>query len=184
MKARPSPEAVGDQAAADPVLLAQHLVFELGTDAQDVADRPVAVDRLEVLLRAVQVIVDQPRLAAVDGDHGAAAARIERQRHPGRRAHHRQQARRADVGRLHALNHRRAREVAPIALRTMERAPSQPDQVLGGNLQRLAGVEIARVATMPCWSCVKPSTDVRLRIDDAAASAGRARTAPAPCRSD
>ena len=45
-------EAVGDQAAADPVLLAEDLVVEIGADAEDGADRPVAIDRVEVRLVA------------------------------------------------------------------------------------------------------------------------------------
>ena len=45
-------KAIGDQAAADPVLLAEDLVFEIGTDAEDGADRGVAIDRLEGLVFA------------------------------------------------------------------------------------------------------------------------------------
>ena len=44
----PVPKAVGDEAAADPVLLRDHLVAEVRSDAKDRADRPVAIDRIEV----------------------------------------------------------------------------------------------------------------------------------------
>ena len=46
----PVAKAVGDQAAADPVFLAEELVFEIGADAEDGADRGVAVDQLEGLV--------------------------------------------------------------------------------------------------------------------------------------
>ena len=52
MKTRPVAEAVGDQPAADPVLLADDLVFEVGADAEDGADRGVAIDRVEGLVLA------------------------------------------------------------------------------------------------------------------------------------
>ena len=51
-------EPVGDEAAADPVFLAQDLVFEVRTDAEDGADGGVAIDRLEGLVLLVKVIVD------------------------------------------------------------------------------------------------------------------------------
>ena len=43
-------KTVGDQAAADPVLLAEDFVFEIGADAEDGADRGVAIDQLEGLV--------------------------------------------------------------------------------------------------------------------------------------
>ena len=44
-------EAVGDKAAADPVFLAKDFVVEIRADAEDGADRGIAVDRLEGLCR-------------------------------------------------------------------------------------------------------------------------------------
>jgi hypothetical protein len=67
----PFAKAVGDQAAADPVFLAEDLVFEIGADAENGADRGVAIDRLEGLVFLVEVVMDQPFLAAVDRRVGA-----------------------------------------------------------------------------------------------------------------
>ena len=108
-KHSPLLEPIGDQAAADPVLLGDHLVFEVRPHAEYLADRPVAIDGIEFGFMRLQVIVDQPSVSSVDRDSRAAAARIERQIHPGVFAgKHRQEIRRADTGRLHALDHRGA----------------------------------------------------------------------------
>lgn len=76
-------EAVGHEAAADPVLLAEDLVLEVGAHAEDLADCPVAVDGLEVVFAGLEVVVQQPSLAPVDGVDVAAAARVEREGGPG-----------------------------------------------------------------------------------------------------
>ena len=54
---------VGDQPAADPVFPAQDLVFELGPDTEDRADRAIPVDRLEGFVFAIEMVVNEPGLA-------------------------------------------------------------------------------------------------------------------------
>lgn len=98
-------KAVGHQAAADPVFLAQHLVLKVGAHAQNVANALVAVDRIKLGLVQVQVVLDQPVLLAVNRKHGAAAARVHGVASPGRLAGYQaHQPGRADVGGLHALD--------------------------------------------------------------------------------
>jgi len=53
------------------------------------------------------------------------------------------QSGRANIGRLHALDHRIAGQFAPIALRTTERAPSQPTRYRQFHNPHRAAVEIA-----------------------------------------
>src|SRR5262249_43958868 len=77
-------ELVGDQPAADPILLGDDLVFEAGWCADDVADRPVAVDRVVVRLVIVEKVVNKPGFLPVDRHHGAAATRVEGKIHPSR----------------------------------------------------------------------------------------------------
>ena len=60
MKTRPIAEPVGHQAPADPVLLADDLVVEVLADAEDRADRGIAVDGFEVVFVGIEVVVDQP----------------------------------------------------------------------------------------------------------------------------
>ena len=140
----PVAEPVGDETAADPVLLADDLIVEIIANAEDRTDRGVAVDRVEILLMLVEVIMDQPRLAPVDRHRVARAARIERQVHPARTPlHHLQKARRADVGGLHALHHRVARQ-----LRADDRAhPRSPavatDQIARGERLGRAARQVA-----------------------------------------
>ena len=73
-------EPIGQHAPADPVLLAQDLIFELQSDTEDQTDAAIAVDSGEVRLIRAQVVVDQPGLAAIDGEHVGAAPRIQRLR--------------------------------------------------------------------------------------------------------
>src|SRR5262245_41610659 len=75
-------EAIGDQPAADPVLLGDDFEIEIGPDAKNLADRPGAVYRIVVRLVVVEKIVDEPGFLPVDRNHGAAAARVEREIHP------------------------------------------------------------------------------------------------------
>src|SRR5262245_47404171 len=75
-------KAIRDQATADPVLLRDHLIFETRPDAENRSDRPVAIDRIELGLVAVQEIVNEPGLASIDRDRGPAAPRVERKVHP------------------------------------------------------------------------------------------------------
>jgi hypothetical protein len=44
----PIAEFVGKQAAANPILLRQDLVFEVRADAQNLPDAAIAIDRCEV----------------------------------------------------------------------------------------------------------------------------------------
>src|SRR4029077_1709737 len=98
-------------AAADPVLLADDLVGEVGADAEDGADASVTVDGLEVFLVRHEMVVDEPGLLAVDREADAAAPRVARVAAPRAfAADEAEQFRRADVGRLDALDHRRAGE--------------------------------------------------------------------------
>ena len=68
--------SAGDKAAADPVLLVQDGVIEIGTDAEDGTEGRVAVDGLEVFLTGMEVVVDSQSLPAVDGETFAAAPRV------------------------------------------------------------------------------------------------------------
>ncbi len=138
-------EAVGDEAAADPVFLAEDLVLEAGIDAEDGADAAIAVDRLEVFLVRHQVVVDEPVLLAVDREADAAPARVARVAAPGTLAGNEpEQLRRADVGRLHALDHRRAREHGADRLANERAAAVAADQEAGADHRLAAAVEIAR----------------------------------------
>src|SRR6185437_16461466 len=97
-------EFLGDETAAGPILFADDLVGEVRTETKNLADRPVAIDRIEILLAAIEIIVDQPFLAPVHRHHHAAAARVERIIKPcpfaGQAV---EQIRRADEGGLHVL---------------------------------------------------------------------------------
>ena len=97
---------VGDQAAAVPILLRDDVVFEVRSDAEDGAKAGVAIDRVEIALAGLHVVVHQPSLAAVDRIHHAGAARIDRRRCPRRARGCWRSIRsgRADIGRLHALH--------------------------------------------------------------------------------
>ena len=135
-------EAVGDQASTEPVFVGQQLVLEVAIDAEDRAQRPVAIDRLEVLLVGSQVVVDQPRLTAVDGVRGPAAAGVHDDRGPGRRrAEPLQETRRADVARLDALHDGVALQ-ADAQLATHERATT----VAADQERRRDGHGLTRVA--------------------------------------
>ncbi len=80
----PVPEPLGHQPPADPVLIGQELVFEVRPHPQDGADAAVAVHRREVPLVALEVVMDQPGLFAVDGDEVAGALGVVDVAHPGR----------------------------------------------------------------------------------------------------
>src|SRR5581483_10506348 len=98
-------EAVGHEATADPILLADDLVLEGIIHAENGAQRPVAIDAVELDFFGCEVIVDQPVVATVDRDGRAATARIERHGHPGRLLGDQiLQRRGTDVGGLYALH--------------------------------------------------------------------------------
>ena len=98
-------QLLGHQTAAEPVFLAHQLVAEGLVHAEDGAQGPIAVHRVEVGFVVAQVVVHQPDLAAIDGVDIAAAARVHAEHGPGRRCLQApDQARRADAGALHALH--------------------------------------------------------------------------------
>ncbi len=140
----PVAEAIRDEAATEPILLADDLVAEIRADAEDGADRPIAVNRVEVRLIVLEVIVDQPRLAPVDGVDGAAATRVERDVPPrGRPAHERQQLWRADVTGLHALHDGIAHQPRANRAAHLGSSAIAPDEVARGEGQFFARVEMA-----------------------------------------
>ena len=96
----------------------------------------------EGLVFAIEVVMDQPFVAAVDRDHRAAAPRIERQRHPGRRVHQGEQGGGVDIGRLHALDDRRALQVGVDRLANQRTRAVAADDEIGVNLQGGSAVEI------------------------------------------
>src|SRR5690606_3966129 len=101
-------EAIRHQPPADPILATDHLVVEVVADPEDLADRPVAVDRVEIGRAWIELVVDQPTLAAVNGERRSAPPGIERIVRPGRRARKPLTLRRrADEGGLHELDDRR-----------------------------------------------------------------------------
>ena len=142
----PVAKALGHQAAAGPVFLAQDLVLEVGADAEDRADRCVAVDALEVFRAGHQVVVHQPGLAPVDGEAHAAAPRVRRIAAPGALAgNEAEQPGRADVGGLHALDHRRAGEGDAERFAHHRAAAVAADEKTRVHAQCGAAVEVARL---------------------------------------
>ena len=137
-------EAIRHETAADPVLLGDHLVFELRPDPENRTDRPVAVDGIEFRLAVVEEIVDEPALLAVDRHHRAAAARIEREIHPRRLAGQQALERwRAEIGRLHALDDRNAGQLRAHAVADRRTRAVAADEVSAGDRDARATVEIA-----------------------------------------
>ncbi len=92
-----------------------------------------------------QMIVDQPAVMAVDRNRGARAARVEREHHPRRLVgrHHLLELRRLDIGRLHALNDRRPRQVRTDRLPHQRAAAVASDGKGRRDTERPAAVEIA-----------------------------------------
>src|ERR1700759_554374 len=98
-------EFIGDQTAAVPVLLRNHLIFEIRIDAENGPQTTVAIDGLEIILVGLEIIVHQPALGAVDRIDHARAARIDGAGAPGAWVLLAiDQAGRADEGRLYALD--------------------------------------------------------------------------------
>ena len=127
----------------------------------------VAIDRLEVSSSSLEVVVDQPFLAAVDRNHRAAAPRVERQRHPGRRALIKaEQPRRADIGRLHALDDRRSLQIGADRLADQRTRAVAADDEIGMNRATSApSSRLRTVATTPSSSCAEiRRTAVRFRM--------------------
>ena len=101
-----SGSAISQQTASDPVLAADEVVVERRLDTEDMAQAGIAIDRLEVGLVGAQIIMDQPGLAAINGKHVGAAARIHDLRRPGGRCPHPcDKAGGADITRLGAADH-------------------------------------------------------------------------------
>src|SRR5579871_2467889 len=81
-------EATRHGPAADPILTRDHLVAEVGSDPEDGADRPVAIDRVGARLVLFEEVVHDPGLAAVDREDRTAAPRIEDLAEPRRSSRH------------------------------------------------------------------------------------------------
>src|SRR5258708_23216405 len=97
---------VGNQPASIPVFLRDDLVVETVFHAEDGPQAGIAIDLVEIALTRPHVVVHQPALTAVDRIDHARAARIDRTGAPGGRALLAiDQPGRADVRRLHALDH-------------------------------------------------------------------------------
>src|SRR4029079_16675086 len=98
-----------------------------------------------VRLAVVKEIMDQPALLAVDRHHGAAAAWTERQITPATFAReHAHQPGRAKVGGLHALHDRHAYQLRADAVAHHRAAAVAAGEIAARDLDRLAGIEIAR----------------------------------------
>src|SRR5205807_6694181 len=74
---------VRDQATAEPIFLGDDVVFEVRADAENGANAGVAVDRMEIGLVCLHVVVHQPPLAAVDRVYHAGAPRVDSPGSPG-----------------------------------------------------------------------------------------------------
>src|SRR5271165_4059069 len=74
---------VRHQAAAVPILPGKNLVIEVRADAEDGSDAAIAVDRIEIALAGLHVVMHQPPLAAVDRVHHAGTARVDGAGAPG-----------------------------------------------------------------------------------------------------
>ena len=168
----PVSKPVRHQTAANPVLLGQYLVLEIGAHAQDGADGPVAVDRIEVGFVRVQVVVQQPGLAPVDRIHIAATPRIERKRGPGRLvAQQPEQGRRAKVGRLHPAHHGRALQRGADPAAHQGTPAVATDQVLATDAHRLTAVQIDTGG--PCMALVLGDLVDAGAVQDAHTGAGQ-----------
>src|SRR5262249_13219957 len=136
-------KAIRDEPAADPVLMRDHLVGEIRSDPENGADRPVTIDGVRLLV-LVEKVVHDPCLAAVDREDRAAASWIEDLAEPRRaRRHAREKLRGADIGRLDPPNDRCAEQICADLLAHGRLATVAADEVIAGDGQRIAGIEIA-----------------------------------------
>src|ERR1700733_1993621 len=134
-------ETVGHEAAAYPIFPADNLVVKRFVDAKNDPDRPVAIDGVELGFMRLEVIVDQPSVAAVDCDSCTAAARIERQHHPGGFISHEVlELWRFDQGRLYALHDRSAGERAADQFANPRFASVTSNQEGCGHTECAAGI--------------------------------------------
>ncbi len=141
----PLAQLVHDQPPADPVLVAEDLVREALLHAEQEAETGVAVDRLEVGLVGQEVVVHEPGLPPVDGDEVARALGGVEVAHPLRLPPDpAEQPRRAEVGRLDALNDGVALK-RRADLSTDGRASAvAAHEVLRTDRERLPRLEVAR----------------------------------------
>ena len=79
----PITKLIRDQTAAHPVFFRNDFVVKIGPDTEYLADRPIAINRIISRLAVVEEVVNIPIVLAIDGDRGAATARIECEVHPG-----------------------------------------------------------------------------------------------------
>ena len=120
-------ETVGNQAAANPILFADDLVVEVGADAEDRADRPVAIDAVELGFIRLKIIVDQPvswpSMATVVPQRRGLSDMVIQAGFCVIKSH---QIRRMDIGRLHALHDIGAGKARADRFADEERPPSHP----------------------------------------------------------
>lgn len=62
----PIAEPVCNKPPTEPVFLADHLVFEIVANTQNVTDTAIPVGRVEILFVVPQIIVYQPKRLAID----------------------------------------------------------------------------------------------------------------------
>src|SRR4051812_34270243 len=80
----PVPETIGDQATADPILLAEDFVPKPIIHAEDRTKCPIPINAFEISFVRRKMVVYQPFVLTVDRYGRSAATWIERHVHPGR----------------------------------------------------------------------------------------------------
>src|SRR5262249_51235928 len=138
-------ELARDQAAAVPVFLRDDLVVEVGADAENGAQASIAVDRVEIALVRLHVVVHQPALASVDGVDHPGARRVDRAGTPGTLVPLQpDQCGCADVGRLHALDDGIAGQLRADCLAYNGAPAVATDQKAATDAPDMAALEIAQ----------------------------------------
>src|SRR5436190_15421775 len=95
----PVTKAIGNEAAANPILVRDRLITDVRADAEDGTDRPVAVDGVVFGFFFLEKIIDQPVLVPIDRKHAPAAPGISELIGPsGLSGHEREKARGANIG--------------------------------------------------------------------------------------
>ena len=133
-KNSPCLQFVADQAPAEPVFLAHHLVFKISPHPQDRSDGPITVNRFKVGFMVAQVVVYKPNFFAINGVDVATATRIDGEHGPCWRGFHfRNQARRTDASTLNTLHHFVAHQFRANAFANHRASAITPNQVRGLN---------------------------------------------------
>ena len=73
---------IGNEPAAIPVFARDHLVAQIRSGAEDLADGPIPVDGFEIRLVVAQIVVNEPGLAPVDRIDAATSTGVEREIDP------------------------------------------------------------------------------------------------------